>query len=100
LDVPAAPAMTAERATFIAASTPWSRRGEKSTKRSGRPQASRIRAALVAIAVWKLIWLSSSVSSSCPSIRRAVTRTSGSPANTTVPSGTASMSPPKRHSAR
>ena len=102
LDVPPAPAMAAERAAFIAASTPWSRRGEKSISRpsgSGSPDPieSTIRAALVATAVWKLSWFRSSVSSSWPSMRGAVTRTSGSPANTTVPSGIASTSPEKRN---
>ena len=64
------------------------------------PIASTIRAALVAIAVWKLIWFSSSVSSSWASIRGPVTRTSGSFSNTTVPSGIASTSPENRNAAR
>jgi hypothetical protein len=50
-DVPDAPPMYAARAVFIAASAPWSRRGEKSTKL--RPaQAMATRAAFVAIIVW------------------------------------------------
>ena len=78
-DVPPAPAIAAERAAFIAASTPWSRRGEKSINRpsgSGIPApiASTRRAAFVATAVWKLSWFSRSVSSSWPSMRCAVTR--------------------------
>ena len=99
------PAIAAARAAFIAASTPWSRRAEKSITRfpaptSPPPAASTTRAALVAIVVWKLIWLSSSVSSSCASTRGPVTRTNGSPANTTVPSGIAAISPLKRNCSR
>ena len=61
--MPPSPAIAAERAAFIAASVPWSRRGEKSTTEAPSPSAaSTTRAALVAIIVWKLIWLSSSVS--------------------------------------
>ena len=48
-EVPAEPAIAAARAAFIAASVPWSRRGEKSTNRSPAgcppPAASAIRAA-------------------------------------------------------
>src|SRR2546427_331760 len=82
-EVPPHPATAAERATFIAASIPWSRRGEKSTTRSPAPGSpppadSTTRAALVAIIVWKLIWFRSRGSSSCASINGAVTRTSGS----------------------
>ena len=60
------------------------------------PAASATRAALVAIMVWKLTWLSSRVSTSWPSIRGAVTRSSGSLAKARVPSGIASTSPVKR----
>ena len=103
--MPPHPATAAERATFIAASAPWSRRGEKSTTRSPAPgspppAASTMRAALVATIVWKLIWFRSSVSRSCASIRGAVTLTSGSFAKQTVPSGIASRSPEKRKAAR
>jgi hypothetical protein len=105
LEVPAQPAIAAQRATFIAASIPWSRRGEKSITRSPwpgspPPAASTTRAALVATIVWKLTWFSSRVSSSCASIRGPTTCTSGSLAKQRVPSGIAITSPLKRNPAR
>ncbi len=59
-----------------------------------------MRAALVAIIVWKLSWFRSTVSSSCASSSGAVTRTSGSFAKQAVPSGIASTSPENRKDAR
>nr|WP_201776763.1 hypothetical protein [Allosalinactinospora lopnorensis] len=54
---------------------------------------------MVATLVWKVMWFSSAVSTSCASGRGALTSSSGSPANTTRPSGTAQASPVKRRSA-
>ena len=98
-EVPAAPQIHAARAAAIAASTPWTRRAEKSTNARSR-QASATRAALDASIVWLATRLSSQVSTTWASTSGAVTRTSGSPANTTSPSGTAHTSPVNRRSAR
>jgi len=70
------PAMADARATASPASMPWVRRKEKSTSWAP-PAASAHRAALLAMG--------------------AVTSTSGSPANTAVPSGTAQTSPVNRN---
>ncbi len=98
-DVPDAPAIHAARAAASAASTPWSRRAEKSTKPRD-PQASATRAAFDASRVWLPMRLSSHVSTIWASISGPVTRTSGSPAWTISPSGTAHTSPRNRRSAR
>ena len=98
-EVPAAPQIQAARAAAMAASTPWSRRAEKSTN-DRSPQARATRAALDASIVWLAMRLSSHVSTTWASTSGAVTRTIGSPANTTSPSGTAQTSPVKRRSAR
>ena len=92
--VPANPAIHAERAASSPASAPWARRKPKST--TWRPAAAcTIRAALVATAVWNAVWFRSRLSAIWQTIRGPSTRISGSPANTTVPSGTASTSPVK-----
>jgi hypothetical protein len=54
---------------------------------------------LEAIAVWKLTIDSSKVSTSCASSSGPVTRSTGSWAKKTVPSGIAQTSPPKRKAA-
>jgi len=96
--VAANPAIADARATASAASIPWVRRKEKSTSCAPRA-ASTQRAALAATAVWNVTWLSSTVSASCASATGPVTSSSGSPANTTRPSGTARTSPVNRRPA-
>ena len=74
------------------ASGPWARRRPNSI--TVPPSAAcTTRLALVAISVWWLMMFSSAVSTSCASKMGAVTRISGSPGNTMVPSGTAYTSP-------
>ena len=68
---------------------PWARRSPNSS--TGAPRAAwTTRDALVAIRVWKLTIVSSAVSTSCACAIGPRTRTIGSWANTTLPSGTAS----------
>jgi len=93
--VAANPTSDEQRATAMAASMRWVRRKAKSTS-SAPPAARRQRAALEATAVWKVTWLSRAVSTSCASAIGAVASSSGSPANTTRPSGTAQTSPVNR----
>src|SRR2546427_1120673 len=67
-EVPVHPAMYEARATFMAASAAWSRRGEKST--TPRPAAARTtRAAFEAIITWKVRVFKRNVSTSWASIR-------------------------------
>ncbi len=58
-----------------------------------------MRAALLAMAVWKLMIDSSTVSTSCASSRLPVTRSTGSPGKKTVPSRIAQTLPRNRKSA-
>lgn len=93
--VAAKPTIAEQRATAMAASRPWQRRMAKSI--SWAPAAaSRQRAALEATAVWKLTRFSRVVSTSWASAMGAVTSSSGSPASTSRPSGTAHTSPVNR----
>ncbi len=86
------PTIAEQRATASAASSPWVRRSAKST--TSRPAAARThRAALEAIVVWNVIWLSRYGSTSCATAIGAVISSSGSFAYTTRPSGTAQTSP-------
>ena len=94
-DVAPNPARHAARAASIAASAPCARRPPNSM--TARPSAaSTTRAALLAIMVWKRTVDRSAVSTSWASASGAVTRISGSPANTGIPSSIAQTSPVKR----
>jgi hypothetical protein len=59
-------------------------------------RTSTQRAALLAMIVWKWIWLTIADSTSCASISGAVTSISGSSGKQTVPSGRARTDPVKR----
>ena len=96
-DVATKPVRAEVLATAMAASTPWVRRNEKST-RSRPAAASTHRAALEASVVSSVMRLRRKVSASCASAMGAVTSRSGSPASTMRPSGTAHTSPVNRRS--
>ncbi len=98
-EVPTQPPRHAARAARTAASTPWARRAPNST--TARPlAASTTRRAFVAIIVWNNSVDSNAVSTIWASGNEAVTRISGSPAKTGVPSGMAQTSPRNRKSRR
>ena len=97
--VPVAPPTQAARAALRPPSGPWARRRPNSIT-SAPAAAWQIRAALVATSVWKLRVLSNSVSTSWVSASVPVTVSSGSLANTRVPSGGATTVPRKRKSRR
>ena len=98
-DVPLQPPMNAARPASAPASAPWARRAPSSN--TGRPAAARTtRDARLATDVWNNTVDSSAVSTICPSMRGAVTRSSGSFGKTGSPSATAQTSPLKRNPGR
>ena len=95
LEVAAQPPMYAARAADTLPSGPWARRSPNSSTGSSAA-ARQMRAALVAIKVWKLSRLRKALSSIMQGMAGPVTRSSGSCGKTTVPSGTASTSTSSR----
>ena len=94
LEVDAQPPTTAARLAQRPPAAPWARRRPNSA--TGAWAAWHTRAAFVAMSVSKFTQFRSAVSISWQSMMGPHTRTIGSCGNTTVPSGTASMSTDRR----
>jgi len=98
-EVPLQPPTNAARPARTPASAPCARRAPNSY--TGRPAAARtIRDARLATDVWNNTMDSSAVSTSCASMRGAVTRSNGSSGKTGSPSAIAQTSPVNRNPGR